>query len=224
MTRSLICGLVAAVGAVALACSPNGATTPIRSGQGRLAVKLVDAPVPFDSIKEVNVFVVRVDARRARPQTDSELGEDADEGHDGMLGWAWGHADSTKWVTIVEPNKAFNMLTLQGGVNAFLGDTPADTGAFKAIRLVIDPAQSTIVLKDGTVLSATSDPPVEFESPGRRALFVEFDDSVEVKEGTTSTITLDIRLAESVTLRGRTVRDGFFFRPVVTGHFEGGHD
>jgi len=36
-----------------------------------LAMKLTDAAVPLDSVKEVNVFVERIDARRAH--TDVEL-------------------------------------------------------------------------------------------------------------------------------------------------------
>jgi hypothetical protein len=137
--------------------------------------------------------------------------------HAGEREHFWWPADSSKWVTIAEPNTSFNLLKLQGGVTAFLGDAVVDTGSYKAIRLVIDPAQSSIVLKDGTVLTATSDPPVEFESRGRHAVLVEFDQDVNVGEGETTTLILDIRLASSVTLRGRTIRDGFVFRPVVVG-------
>jgi hypothetical protein len=133
------------------------------------------------------------------------------------------HADSSRWVTIAEPNQAFNLLALQGGVTAFLGAMPVDTGQYRAVRLVIDPLQSTIVLNDGTVLSATSDPPVEFANRSRHALLVEFDDSVEVHEGQTTSVVLDIRLSSSLTLRGRSIRDGFVFRPAVVGHCEHEH-
>ncbi|HVZ49318.1 MAG TPA: DUF4382 domain-containing protein [Gemmatimonadaceae bacterium] len=187
-----------------------------------LSARLTDAPIALDSVKEVNVFVVRIDARRARVVSDTDLDANIDH-DDGVAQGEWMHADSSRWVTIAEPNQAFNLLALQGGVTAFLGATPVDSGQYRAIRLVIDPLQSTIVLKDGTVLSATSDPPVEFENRGRHALLVEFDDSVEVHEGQTTSVVLDIRLASSLTLRGRTIHDGFFFRPAVVGHCEHEH-
>jgi hypothetical protein len=235
MVRGIICGVVAAVGLVALACSTDGVTGP-GPGQGSIAVRLTDAPLPLDSVKEVNVFIVRVDARRARVDTSSHedaaaalseglmalhrdgSGHDDDEDDDERE-----HGDSTAWVTIAEPSRAFNLLELRNGVTAFLGETPVDTGHFRAIRLVIDPTLSTIVLKDGTVLSPASNPPLEFESRGRHALFVEFEESVDVEEHQTTTVVLDIKLDASLSLRGRTVRDGFIFRPVVVGRCEQTH-
>ena len=204
---------IALVASAALiwACASDRVAGPAR-GQGQLAMTLTDAPLPLDSVKEVNVFVERIDARRARPDSaaaDKDLDREQGEDHE--------RPDSTLWVTIATPNKAFNLLALQNGVTAFLGATVVDTGSFKGIRLVIDPARSTVVLKDGTVLSTTSKPPIEFEQRGRHGVLVELNETVEVKEGQTSTITLDFRLGESVSLLGRTIRDGFFFRPLIKG-------
>ncbi|MHB1312162.1 MAG: DUF4382 domain-containing protein [Gemmatimonadaceae bacterium] len=188
-------------------------------GQGMLAVKLTDAPLPLDSVKEVNVFVERIDARRARTDSDSVSEHMDDDGaeHDG------GRRDSTLWVTIATPNQSFNLLALQNGVTAFLGATPVDTGHFKSVRLIIDPAKSNIVLLDGTVLTTTSTPPVEFENSHRHGLLVELEDSLEVDEGSTTTVTLDLKLNQSITLRGHSVRDGFLFRPVVNGRCHRDH-
>lgn len=222
MIRGTICGLAAALGLVALACSTERVLTP-GPGQGVLAVKLTDAHLPLDSIKEVNIFVVRVDARRKEVEhgdsAELNLGVESAASFHRDDDDAFEH-DSTEWVTIAEPNRTFNLLELQNGVTAFLGETVVDTGTFKAIRIVIDPAQSSIVLKDGTVITPASDPPVEFESRGRHAIKVEFETEVDVDEGEVSTITIDIRLGQSVTLRGRTIRDGFIFRPFVTGRCE----
>lgn len=215
MTRRLLVGVFVAGAMLAWACSGDRVTGPGR-GQGILAMKLTDARLPLDSVKEVNVFLERIDARRAHAEVElvnDDMDGDHDEDHE--------HPDSTQWVTIASPNKAFNLLDLQNGVTAFLGATAVDTGNFKAVRLIIDPAKSTIVLKDGTILTPTSDPPIEFERSRRHGLLVELNDTAEVHERQTTTIVLDFRLGESVTLRGRTVRDGFFFRPVVVGAREG---
>ncbi len=215
----LAAGLIAAA-----ACAGDGVTgARPKAGQGMLAVKLTDAPIPLDSLKEVNVFVVRIDARRTHAdsgEVDDSLEvehHEMEEEHDGE------HPDSAQWVTIETPNQAFNLLALQNGITAFLGATPVDTGHFKAVRLIIDPAQSNIVLLDGTVLTTTSTPPVEFENHGRHGLMVELQDSLEVNESATTTLTLDLKLNQSLTLRGRGIRDGFLFRPVVDGRSHHDH-
>ena len=217
--------LLAATLLVAAACAGDGVTgTRMKAGQGMLAVKLTDAPIPLDSLKEVNVFVVRIDARRAytdSAEVDDSLEVEHREGEDGHDGE---RCDSTEWVTIATPDRAYNLLALQNGVTAFLGASPVDTGHFKAVRLVIDPARSNMVLKDGTVFSATSTPPVEFERRGRHGLFVELKDELEVLEGSTTTLTLDLKLNKSLTLRGRGIRDGILFRPVVDGRSHRDHD
>lgn len=218
MERIIRNAWLAAMLLVAAACAADGVTgTRMKAGQGMLAVKLTDAPIPLDSLKEVNVYVVRIDARRAH--TDSAEVDDSlevehydgDDDHDGE------GCDSTAWVTIATPDRAYNLLALRNGVTAFLGASPVDTGHFKAVRLVIDPTRSNLVLKDGTVLTMTSTPPVEFERRGKHGLFVELKDELEVHEGSTTTLTLDLKLDQSLTLRGTSIRDGFIFRPVVDG-------
>jgi hypothetical protein len=218
MFRRSTFGLITATALVIAiaACASDGVTgTKAGPGKGVLAVKLTDAPLPLDSVKEVNVFVERIDARRERTDSDSVSEHLDDDGHE--VENEGGRPDSTHWVTIATPNKSFNLLALQNGVTAFLGATPVDTGHFKSVRLIIDPAKSNIVLKDGTVLTTTSTPPIEFENSHRHGLLVELQDALEVGEGSTTTVTLDLKLNESITLRGRTVRDGFLFRPVVDG-------
>ncbi len=227
-TRHLQALTIAAV-LVLAACAGDAITgAKLRPGQGMLAVRLTDAPLPLDSVKEVNIFVERIDARRMQTDSDhvnddmdhddpeSEHGADSlyrhdDDDHEGEA------ADSSEWVTIATPNQVYNLLTLRNGVSAMLGASPVDTGHFKSIRLVIDPAQSNIVLKDGTVLTTTSTPGIEFESKGRHGLLVELEDSVEVDEGSTTTLTIDLKLDQSLTLRSASIHDGFIFRGTVAG-------
>src|SRR5450759_1013447 len=53
---------VLASGALLAACSSTATTA---AGQGTLAIHLTDAPFSTDSVKSVDVFVVRVDARQS---------------------------------------------------------------------------------------------------------------------------------------------------------------
>ncbi len=159
------------------ACSERSVTgAGLAPGQGQLAATLTDAPVPFDSVKEVNIFVDRIDARRAHADSadaDGDLDGHHDDDH------MRDPADSTEWVTIATPNKTFNILDLSNGITAFLGTAVVDSGNFRAFRIVIDPAQSNIVLKDGTVLTASSG--IDFVSTHRHGILVELNDTVNVQ-------------------------------------------
>jgi hypothetical protein len=79
--------------------------------------------------------------------------------------------------------------------------------------------QSNVVLKNGTVLTATSTPSVDFFSRGRHGILVDLDNDADVRAGATTTITLDFRLGESIHLRGLSIRDdGLMIAAIVRGH------
>jgi hypothetical protein len=217
--RHRLLSILTSVGVIALcACGDHSITAAqMQRGQGAIAMQLVDAPTGLDSIAAVNIFVVRVDARLKVADSvavDSGVDEEGDfEDRDHF------RRDSTAWVTIASPNKAFNILALQGGDTAFLGSAVVDTVKLHTLRLIIDPAQSNVVLKNGTVLTATSTPNVEFFSRGRFGILVDLDNDVDVREGATTTVTLDFRLGESISLRGFSIgHDGLLIRAVVRGH------
>ena len=165
----------------------------------------------------MNIFVVRVDARvMAADSADADRDVDGDgdmDDRDHM------HRDSSAWVTIASPNKLINILALQGGDTAFLGSANVDTVHIRALRIIIDPSQSNITLKNGTVLTATSTPSVDFFSRGRHGILVDLDNTADVRDHETTTITLDFRLGDSITLRGPSIsHDGLVLRAVVRGH------
>jgi hypothetical protein len=180
-------------------------------------MQLIDDPPALDSIASVNIFVVRVDARLKT--ADSTAADSSVEGNGDTSDRDHIRRDSTAWVTIASPNKLFNIMALQGGDTAFLGSAVVDTAKFRALRLIIDPAQSNIVLKNGTVLTATSTPSVDFFSHGRHGILVDLDNDADVHAGATTTITLDFRLGESISLRGQSIgHDGLVLNAVVRGH------
>jgi hypothetical protein len=221
--RHRLVSILIAVGAVAIwACADNAVTAArVQPGQGTIAVQLIDDPSALDSIASVNIFVVRVDARvKVADTVAADSGVDGDGDFDDR-GRNWDHdrADSTAWVTIASPNKLINILELQNGDTALLDSAVLDTIKFHSMRIIIDPSQSNVTLKSGTVLTSTSTPSVDFFSRGRFGILVDLDSDVVVKPGTTTTVTLDFRLGDSIALRGHSIgQDGLVIRAVVRGH------
>ena len=212
--------LIAGTAAAILACADHSITGAApQKGQGSIAMQLTDGPSALDSIASVNIFVVRVDARVK--VADSTVADSSTDGDGDFGDREHAHRDSTAWVTIASPNKAINIMALTGSDTAFLGATAVDSGMFRSFRIIIDPSKSNVVLKNGLVLTDSTTPSVEFFSRGRHGILVDLDSAADVHEGTTTTITLDFRLGESIFLKGRTVSDGLVIRAVVRGNNRG---
>jgi uncharacterized protein DUF4382/Big-like domain-containing protein len=90
-------------------------------------VLLTDAPFPYDSVASVNVYVVSVAA-----STDPDTTGDA------------------AWETIAEPGKLFDLLSLQQGTTALLGEGQLSGRLYRAIRVIIDADASSLLWKNGT--------------------------------------------------------------------------
>jgi Domain of unknown function (DUF4382)/Carboxypeptidase regulatory-like domain len=156
-----------ALGALGVAgCSDSSGTST-----GQLTVRLTDAPFPFSDIARVDVYVVRVDARKAEP-TDNEA---ADEG------------DMDGWTTIASPGTLVNLLDLAGGKTMNLGAATLATGTYNGFRLIIDPSQSVLTLADGT------HPDVKFPSAAQSGIKVKLDEPIELTEdGSVMTLDFDV--------------------------------
>jgi hypothetical protein len=192
--RSL--AVAATVGLAVVACNSDD---PTMNGTGTVVVKLTDAPFPFDSVEKVEVFVVRVDAK----QVDVSEAE-ADEGTDDAS------EDKGGWQTIAEPNKVIDLLTLRDGKTTNLGQDALPEGTWRAFRLIIDPAQSKITLKDG------SNPSIVWPSAARSGLKVQMPAPVELEEGESVEVTIDFDVGESFVLRGNSIKNnGLLFKPVI---------
>jgi uncharacterized surface anchored protein len=176
------------IGTFALAaCSDSSGT-----GTGLLTVRLTDAPFPFSEVERVDVFVVRVDARKAEP-TDAEASDESNHGG---------------WTTVATPNASINLLELADGRTTNLGATTLATGTYNGFRLIIDPSKSSITLKDGT------QPAIQFPSAGHSGIKIKLDEPIELTEDG-SVMTLDFDIGRSFVMRGNEARNGFNFRPVI---------
>jgi hypothetical protein len=163
------------------------------SGTGKLTVQMTDAPFPFAEVSSVNVFVVRIDARTA-------TATDAD---------AAAATNMSGWTTIATPNQLINLLSLQGGVTTNLGTAELSTGTYNAFRLVIDPAQSNVTLKNGTR------PAVDFPSAAQSGIKINLDAPIQVTADS-SVMILDFDVGKSFVMKGNSIsQNGLGFKPVI---------
>ena len=176
-----------ALGMLALSgCSDSSGT-----GTGLLTVRLTDAPFPFSEVAQVDVYVVRVDARKTT-STEEEAADESSEG----------------WTTVATPNTLINLLDLGSGRTVNLGATTLPTGTYNSFRLILDTDQSSITLKDGTK------PPIFFPSAGHSGIKVILDQPISLTENGSVT-TLDFDIGRSFVMRGNSPANGFNFKPVI---------
>ena len=198
--RHLIAGM--AVLGTLLACSSSDSMAP---GQGRIALRLTDAPFPLDSVQSIDVFVVRVEAKLAAT-TESDAAASVESSQ----------AASDGWIVLATPNASFDLMDLQNGVNVLLGETTVAAGSYQSIRLILDTGKSSVTLKDGMILSGTSSPSIVFPSAGKSGIKVLFTTPIEVDEGQTTEVLLDFDAEESFIVRGNTIlQNGLLFKPVI---------
>lgn len=193
--------LLLAAGAGLTACE---STT--QGGTGQVSVQLTDAPFPYAEVSRVDVFVVRVDAKTAT--TDSAEAANAE--------------NRGGWTTLATPNASINLLDLQGGRVSTLGTATLPNGTYQGFRLVIDPAQSSVTLKDG------SKPNIIWPSANRSGIKVILTTPLVVSSDS-SVFIIDFDIGRSFVMRGNSIRNnGLLFKPVVhavatdiTGSFSG---
>jgi hypothetical protein len=204
--RQHVLSILALAGALTapIACSDSGTIASIGGdGTSKLVVRLTDAPFSSDSVKSVDIFVVRVEGRVASA-TDDDANANLDNG--GNAGWQ----------VVATPNASFNLLALQNGVSTTLGEAPLPPGTYNGLRLIIDPGKSSVTLKNGQVLTNTSSPDVTFPSASRSGLKIVPSEPVKIVAGTTTTLLVDFDVNNSFVQRGNSIdKNGLLFKPVI---------
>lgn len=194
--------------AAAWACSqPNGTDNMTGVPQpGVMKILLTDGPLSTSLVQSVNIFIVRVDARLAASDSAG-----ADSATTGLS------ATQNGWTTIALPDSAVNLLAYQGGTMLALGGAVVGAGSYAGLRMVIDPTQSNIVLKDGTVLTATSNPGILFPNEARVGINIVPPTPVAIPQLTIVTVYLDFLAGLSFTLVGSTIQQGgLVFTPMIS--------
>ncbi len=126
MPRSALTALASVLLLAGGACYQEDGTSP-RNRKPLAKVLLTDAPFPYDWVASVNLYVVRIEAN-AEPDTSG----------------------GGEWVLITEPKKSFNLLALQQGTTAFVGEGELPAGQYHAIKMTIDTSLSSIVWSNGS--------------------------------------------------------------------------
>lgn len=187
------------------ACSSSDAVDPAAAGSGTMVVRLTDAPFSSDSVLRVDMFVVRVDARVS--DVDS-AGADVGLSDDSVAVGGW--------KTIALPNASFNLLSLQNGVSTTIGQTVLPAATYSGFRLIIDPARSSVTLRNGQVLTGSSSPGIKFPSANRSGIKVVLSQPVTVIPNTTTTLLVDFDVDNSFVMRGNSIdKNGLLFKPVI---------
>jgi len=182
---------LAALGVFAWACGESDG--PTLSSGGQVNVILTDAPFPFSQVKQVDIFITRIDAKLA--DVDSAA--------------AANHTDSAGWKTITTPNASFNLLTFRNGATANLGGAVLPVGTYRSFRLVIDTDKSSITLNDNTK------PDIKWPSAGKNGIKLILDQPFEVTNGTTNLL-IDFDVGRSFVVRGNSIsQNGLLFKPVI---------
>lgn len=205
--RATLAGTALALTAVAATITACGSDAPTAAGAGRVQVLLTDAPFPYDSVARVDVHVVRVDAKVA--DVDSSAAAASVEDRD---------RDRDEWKTLAEPKRTIELTALRNGLTTELGITSLPAGTYRGFRLIIDPTQSSVTLKNGTVLTHASTPGIRFPSAGRTGIKVRLDRPLVVAAADPAAppvaVTIDFSLDDSFVLRGNSLsQGGLLFKP-----------
>jgi len=119
---------LAVAGALGLAACNSSETGPAGLGrEGMTSVFLTDAPFPFDRIARVDIHISEIGLS---PQADTSQGPPG-------------------WITVATPDRVFNLLELQNGTTALLGEADVPPGQYRAVRVTFDPARSSMTDTDG---------------------------------------------------------------------------
>jgi hypothetical protein len=145
---------------------------------GKTSVFLTDDPFPFDGVSRVDMHVVSI-ALALRADTSES---------------------APPWVTVATPDRAFNLLDLQNGSTALLGDAVVPPGSYQAVRVVIDPDRSSITGAGGHPITRTETPgapgrfTISFLRPGPYQIVAE-DPVRKVESGI---VTVQVRAGQTV--------------------------
>ena len=199
-----------------IACGGSDAATASSTKTGTLALKLIDAPGDFEAvyvtIKEVRVHLNDDESNTTDQDANKTVAEDNDVAEDQN-----DTDDETGWKTVVSPNKTYDLLELQNGVEAVLGEENLTVGHYTQMRLVLatkpDDSNNTqdeahpfanYVMINGNAFELTT--------PSAKQSGIKLIKGFDIDENTTTTLTLDFDAEKSVHSAGSK----WMLKPTIT--------
>ena len=151
----------------------------------RITVRLTDAPFPYDSLHGVTIYVVRIEASTAQDSSGGDL-----------------------WAVITEPRKSFDLLALQQGTTALLGEGEMPAGRYHRVRMTIDTSLSSITWNDA------AQTPAHVNWYGQSSIYASVEYPVDVPtEG--ADIVLDFDVGRSFLYNFSSNNNAFDFNPIL---------
>jgi hypothetical protein len=177
-----------------LACSDDVVEPGPRAGETRIL--LTDAPFPYDLVSRVDIHVVSV---------SGSLSADT--------------SAAGQFITLATPDRRIDLLELQNGETRELNSLKLPAGVITAVRMVIDTDKSSITMKDGTVLTSTSTPGINwYASAGRPTLNALVHEQIRVPDSG-GEVVIDFDVGRSFVpaqdVEGGTTDEGFAFIAVL---------
>jgi hypothetical protein len=176
--KRLLIAAAAALGAIGVACYQDEVLNGPASAPTK--VLLTDDPFPFDSVSSVTIYVTRIEASA---QFDT--------------------IGAASWVEIAAPKKTFDLLTLQQGATALVGEGTINAGQYAAVRMTIDVDKSSLKYLDG------SDAIVHWPGQGEITLYAQVEEPFAVSPAGTE-IVIDFDVGRSFLYRLFGNRDFVF--------------
>jgi hypothetical protein len=160
------------------------------NGNGRLVIKVTDAPFPISYIESATVTIIKVEIRKA--------GDCVSDGNPFSVIW--------------EGSAEFNLLELRNGLVAELLDLEIAAGEYNLIRLYVDEAGLTLKEEGGSFT-------VKVPSGQQAGIKIFIDPGLVVEGGLTAELLLDFDLSNSFVIQGNMDSPagikGFNFKPVI---------
>jgi len=184
MKKNVIIMLSAVLLLIAGACNE---TAKSGEDQGRLILKVTDAPFDISNIESATVTITRVELKK--------VGD--------------GISDGYAFITLSEDTATIDLIDLRNGVTETLLDMDIPEGSYDMIRLYV--YEAGLKLNDSDEIYT-----VKVPSGSQTGIKIHLNPALEVSEGNLSEVLLDIDLSRSFILRGNlSNNNGFLFKPVI---------
>jgi hypothetical protein len=167
----------------------TGCSKTTDSGNGRLVIKVTDAPFPLSYVESATVTIIKVEIRKA--------GDCIGDGNPFLVVW--------------EGTKTFNLLELRNGLVEDLLNLEIPQGEYNLIRLYVN--EAGLKIKDGENFN------VKVPSGQQTGIKIFIKPGLVVEGGLTSELLMDFDLSRSFVMRGNMDSPagikGFIFKSVI---------